>query len=293
MFDWVGDGDGDGDGDGKAVNMKSRMPVLYLPHGGGPWPWMDVSFLITEGEKRALSEYLAGIVAGLPRRPRAIVAISAHWEAPVPTVMTSARPSIYYDYYGFPPDTYRIPWPAPGEPRLAARVRELLEGAGFQTAEDSERGFDHGTFVPLKLAVPDADVPTIQLSLEAGLDPARHLAIGRALEPLRADDVLLVGSGMSYHNLRDFGARIPSEQRAARSRPFDDWLRRIALLDSTARNAELVRWQSAPNARIAHPREEHLLPLMVISGAAGSDVGRVPFQDTFGGFAISAVHFSS
>lgn len=141
------------------------MPTIYLPHGGGPWPWMDLSFLITDHEKRALSDYLTALVAELLRRPRAMVVISAHWEAPVPTVMTNPRPPMYYDYSGFPPEMYAITWPAPGEPRLAARVRALLEAAGFQTAEDPTRGFDHGTFVPLKLTFPDADIPTIQLSL--------------------------------------------------------------------------------------------------------------------------------
>ena len=138
-----------------------------------------------------------------------MVVVSAHWEEPVSTVMTSPRPPLLYDYGGFPPETYRIAWPAPGAPQLAARVRALLEGAGFPTAEDAERGFDHGTFVPLKLAFPEADVPAIQLSLVEGLDPERHLALGRALAPLRDEDVLLVGSGMSYHNMRDLLGRAP------------------------------------------------------------------------------------
>ncbi len=269
------------------------MPAVYLPHGGGPWPWMDMSFLVADREKRSLTEYLAGLVAQLPRRPRALVVVSAHWEAPVPTVMTNPRPPILYDYYGFPPETYRIPWPAPGEPELAARVRALLEGAGFATAEDAERGFDHGTFVPLKLSFPEADLPTVQLSLMAGLDPTRHLAIGRALAPLRDQDVLLVGSGMSFHDLRAFTGRLPEEARAGRSGPFDAWLRQAVAAEPATRDAELARWAAAPGARIAHPREEHLLPLMVMAGAAGDDRGRVAFHDTFGGFDITAVHFGA
>jgi aromatic ring-opening dioxygenase catalytic subunit (LigB family) len=272
---------------------SARMPTVYLPHGGGPWPWMDMSALVTDQEKQALTDYLAGLVAQLPRPPRAMVVVSAHWESSVPTVMTNPRPPIFYDYYGFPPETYRIPWPAPGEPRLAARVRGLLEGAGFKTAEDPQRGFDHGTFVPLKLTFPDAKMPTVQLSLEEGLDPARHLAIGRALAPLRDEDVLLVGSGMSYHNLRDFFARTPREGRAARSGPFDAWMRKAVLAEPAARDAELTRWQAAPMARIAHPREDHLLPLMVMAGAAGQDRGRIAFHDTFAGFHITAVHFGA
>ena len=270
---------------------NARMPTVYLPHGGGPWPWMDMRSMVTDAEKRALPDYLEGLVAQLPRRPRAMVVVSAHWEAPVPTVMTSPRPPILYDYYNFPPETYRIPWPAPGEPQLAARVRALAEAAGFATAEDGARGFDHGTFVPLKLTFPDADMPTIQLSLVEGLDPEQHLALGRALAPLRDEDVLLVGSGMSFHNMRDFVGGAPREARAARSAPFDDWLGDAVVADPTARDAALARWAQAPGARVAHPREEHLLPLMVMAGAAGSDRGRVAFHDTFGGCHDSAVHF--
>jgi len=270
---------------------SGRLPTIYLPHGGGPWPWMDLSFGLTDVEKRALTAYLKGIVATLPRRPRAMLVVSAHWEAPVPTVMTSPRPPLLYDYSGFPAKMYGIAWPAPGEPQLAARVRALLEGAGFPTAEDRARGFDHGTFVPLKLAFPEADVPVVQVSLMEGLDPERHLALGRALAPLRDEDVLLVGSGMSYHNMRDLVGRAPLEARAAKSAPFDDWLGRVAVADARERDAELARWEQAPGARVAHPREEHLLPLMVVAGAAGDDRGRVAFRDTYGGFRVSAVHF--
>jgi aromatic ring-opening dioxygenase catalytic subunit (LigB family) len=278
---------------GDAMNSRSsaRMPTLYLPHGGGPWPWMDMRPFLGDDEKQALTAYLEGLVAQLPRRPRAMVVVSAHWETPVPTVTTNPRPPIYYDYYGFPPETYDIPWPAPGEPRLAARVRALLEAAGFPTASDPERGYDHGTFVPLKLTFPEADMPTIQLSLEEGLDSARHIAIGRALQPLREEDVLLVGSGMSFHNMRAFQARIPRAVLAAQSEAFDAWLRQVVTLEPATRDAELTRWQAAPSARFAHPREEHLLPLMVMAGAAGEDLGRVAFRHAFAGAHITGVHF--
>jgi aromatic ring-opening dioxygenase catalytic subunit (LigB family) len=272
-------------------NQTGRMPTIYLPHGGGPWPWMDLGRLFSDHERRALTDYLEGIVATLPRRPRAMVVVSAHWEEAVPTVMSSARPPMLYDYYGFPPETYRIQWPAPGEPALAARVRSLVEAAGFRSAEDPARGFDHGTFVPLKLTFPDADMPTVQLSLEEGLDPERHLALGRALAPLRDDGVLLVGSGMSFHNLRDFFGHLAPEARAAKSAPFDEWLRQTVVAEPAARDRELTRWSAAPNARLAHPREEHLLPLMVMAGAADQDPGRIAFHDTFAGFHITAAHF--
>lgn len=266
---------------------QSRMPAIYLPHGGGPWPFVELGSFVKAAEVHALAEYLRGLVASLPRRPKALVVVSAHWEAKVPTVMTSPRPPILYDYYGFPPESYAITWPAPGSPELAARVRQLLEAAGIPSAEDGARGFDHGTFIPLKLSFPEADVPTIQLSLEEGLDPARHLAIGRALAPLRDDGVLLVGSGMSYHNMRGFN----QPQGHADAEVFDAWLQRAATSEPGDRDAALTGWSAAPLARRVHPREEHLLPLMVMAGAAGADRGRVTYSDTFGGARISAVHF--
>jgi aromatic ring-opening dioxygenase catalytic subunit (LigB family) len=270
-------------------NDRSRMPAVYLPHGGGPWPFVDLGGFLDPREIRALADYLSRLPEQLPRRPTGMVVVSAHWEAKVPTVMTAPRPPILYDYYGFPPESYEITWPAPGDPKLAARVRTLLEGAGVPTAEDARRGFDHGTFIPLKLTFPDADVPTIQLSLEEGLDPVRHLAIGRALAPLRDEGVLLVGSGMSYHNLRMFGR----PEARADAEAFDVWMQHAAVAEPAARDSELTRWAAAPAARRAHPREEHLLPLMVMAGAAGTDRGRVTYSDTFAGARISAVQFGA
>jgi len=264
-----------------------RMPVVFVPHGGGPWPFVDLGNFLDGREFDVLAGYLRGLAAQLPERPQAMLVISAHWEARVPTVMTNPNPPILYDYYGFPPESYRITWPAPGAPRLAARVRALLEGAGIPTAEDAQRGFDHGTFIPFKLTFPDADVPTIQLSLQKGLDPAQHLASCRALAPLRDEGILITGSGMSYHNLGEFrhaGAGPVSEV-------FDAWLREAATAESGRRDEALTRWSEAPSARRAHPREEHLLPLMVIAGAAGTDRGRITYNDTFGGKRLSAVHF--
>jgi aromatic ring-opening dioxygenase catalytic subunit (LigB family) len=197
-----------------------------------------------------------------------------------------ARAPLLFDYYGFPPESYRLTWPAPGDPGLAARVRSLLAAAGFASAEDAERGFDHGTFVPLKLVYPDADIPTVQLSLQSDLDPALHLAMGRALAPLRDEGVLIVGSGMSYHNMRGFGGA----GRAA-AETFDAWLRTAALAEPAERARQLTAWATAPAARQAHPREEHLLPLMVIAGAAGDDAGRLGFGGTFGPVRIAAFHY--
>ena len=265
--------------------MSARMPVVFVPHGGGPWPFVEMGFPPDDVER--LAGYLRSVRDVPPVPPRALLVISAHWEAPVPTVMTSSHPPMLYDYYGFPPESYTISWPAPGSPELAARVRALLGGAGIDTNADPARGYDHGTFVPLKLTYPEAEVPAVQLSLKEGLDPAAHIAIGRALQPLRDEGVFIVASGMTFHNLRAF-----RDPRAVPvSEAFDAWLRQTMVLDADARNAALSDWTAAPAARAAHPREEHLIPLMVASGAAGDDTAVVAFNDTFTGLRLSAYHF--
>jgi aromatic ring-opening dioxygenase catalytic subunit (LigB family) len=266
------------------TTTSSRLPVVYLPHGGGPWPFVDLGFG-DRAELDALAAYLRSIAT--LAKPKAVLAVSAHWEEAVPTVMTGEHPPLLFDYYGFPPESYELTWPAPGDAQLAQRVRGLLEGAGFATGADPHRGFDHGTFVPLKLTYPTADVPTVQLSLKRGLDPAEHLAMGLALAPLRDEGVLIVGSGMSYHNLRAFGAagRAPAAT-------FDAWLVDAMAQEPAERARRLEQWSKAPAARQAHPREEHLLPLMVAAGAAGSDRARVAYSGTLVGLRISAFHFS-
>lgn len=262
------------------------MPVLYVPHGGGPWPFVDVGFG-SDAELAALSAYIRGIATVSPEKPRAILVVSAHWEAPVATVTSSAAPPLELDYYGFPPAAYEITWPAPGSPALATRVRGLLTETGIASAEDAERGFDHGAFVPLKLAFPEADVPTVQLSLLRGLDAPTHIALGAALTPLREEGVLIVGSGMTFHNMNTLAS--------PRSRPvaeaFDAWLRDAATAAPADRNYQLERWTEAPFARLAHPREEHLLPLMVAAGAAGDDRARTAFEGSLMGLRISGYAF--
>jgi len=263
-----------------------RMPVVYLPHGGGPWPFVEG--LGDPAELRPLADYLRSLRDVAPQRPRAVLMVSAHWEEPVVTVMTSPRPPMLYDYYGFPAASYQVTWPAPGAPALAARVRALLAAAHINTRADAARGFDHGTFVPLKLTWPDADVPTVQLSLREGLDPAEHLAIGRALAPLRDEGVFILGSGMSYHNMQGF---FRGGDAATASAAFDAWLGETVALDAPARDARLTQWAGAPSARRSHPREEHLLPLMVVAGAAGADRGRVAWRGGLMGARLSAHHF--
>jgi len=270
---------------GNGQRAAGRLPVVFLPHGGGPWPFVDLR-IGSKAEQAELAAYLRSVASVPQTPPKAVLVISAHWEEAVPTVMSGAAPPLLYDYYGFPPESYQITWPAPGEPALAQRVRELLGSAGFETAQNTERGFDHGTFVPLKLAYPKADLPTVQLSLKSGLDPEAHLALGRALLPLRDEGVFIVGSGMTFHNLRAFG---PQSSQVAAS--FDGWLRESMALSASERDRRLLDWSRAPGARLAHPREEHLLPLMVIAGAAGADRGQLAYSGTILDLRLSAFHF--
>jgi aromatic ring-opening dioxygenase catalytic subunit (LigB family) len=268
---------------------SARMPTLFVPHGGGPCFFMDPP----PGDPQAwdaMASYLRGIAASVGAKPRAILVISAHWETPRPTVMTAERPSMLFDYYGFPEHTYRLRYPAPGSPALASRVRALLSSEGIASDEDAARGYDHGVFVPFLLMFPDADIPVVQLSLRADLDPAAHIAIGRALAPLRDERVLIVGSGMSYHNLRRFWSTDANDVECARA--FDAWLAdAVETADADERSARLIDWANAPGARTAHPRSEHLLPLMVAAGAGGGDRGTRTYSDWIFGKAVSGFQF--
>ena len=245
----------------------NKMPVYFLSHGGGPWPYVDgmrQMFAETERQFKALP-------GRLPAKPKAVLVITGHWEEAEFTVSTAEHPPMVYDYGGFPEHTYRIRYPAPGSPELASRVKDLLENAGFPVNEDRRRGFDHGTFVPLALMYPDADIPVVMLSLKATYDPQEHIRVGQALAPLREEGVLIIGSGMTYHNMRGFGR----EESAPVAEAFEKYLSSATSQpDWRVRNDQLARWEDAPHARVAHPREDHLIPLMVIAGAAQDDQGR-------------------
>lgn len=271
--------------DSRTGTLGTRMPVVFLPHGGGPWPFVDLG--LDPAEVHGLASYLRGVAASPSAPPKGLLVVSAHWEAEVPTLMTAEHPPMLYDYFGFPDAAYRIAWPAPGAPALARRVKALLEQAGISASTDPTRGFDHGTFVPLKLAYPEPTIPTTQLSLQIGLDPARHLAIGAALRALRDEGIFIVASGMTYHNLRAFFDKRPNDD----SERFDTWLRHAMALEPNLRARALMEWTAAPAARLAHPREEHLLPLMVAVGAAGDDPASVAFGGTMMGKRLAAFQF--
>ena len=266
----------------------ARMPTLYIPHGAGPCFFMDWDPPHTWDRMAA---YLRGIPASLPARPTAIVLVTAHWLAPQPSMSSAAQPGLLFDYGGFPPHTYELTYPAPGAPVLAEQVSGLLQRAGFAPVQDGARGYDHGTFIPLKVAFPDADVPVLQLSLLQSLDAFDHLRLGRALAPLRGEGVLIIGSGMSYHNQRGYGD--PSSTPVAAE--FDRWLTETLALPEAERERRLADWAvaSGPAGRLSHPprREEHLLPLHVVAGAAGASPGRKVFSDVVMQTTISAFAF--
>jgi len=263
-----------------------RQPAVFLPHGGGPCFFMDWTWG-PANTWDATRHFLESLQTSLPGPPRAMLVVSGHWEEAAFTAGAAAAPQLIYDYSGFPPHTYELSWPAPGDPALAGRIVDLLRDAGLPAAANPSRGYDHGVFVPLKIAFPEARIPVVMLSLDHSLDPALHIAAGKALAPLRDQGVLIVASGMSFHNLRGYF----QPQTAERARAFDAWLTHVVESQPKERNALLAKWRSAPFAGYAHPREEHLMPLLVAAGAAGDAPGKRVFTDEPMGAQISAYRF--
>jgi aromatic ring-opening dioxygenase catalytic subunit (LigB family) len=259
-----------------------RQPTFFIPHGGGPCFFMDDPRGIWTG----MAEFLRSIAGRLPAVPAALLVVSGHWETEGFGFTGAARPGLIYDYYGFPKHTYELRYDAPWAPLLAARAVSLLEGAGLRGVLDGARGLDHGVFVPMKVAFAAADIPVVEMSVDRLLAPELHLAAGRALAPLRDENVLILGSGMSFHNMRGYGdARftVPSQQ-------FDAWLTESVALAGPERAVRLRGWEEAPAARAAHPEAEHLLPLMVAAGAADG-VGERVYSELVMETAISGFRF--
>jgi aromatic ring-opening dioxygenase catalytic subunit (LigB family) len=267
-------------------NTSVRQPVLYIPHGAGPCFFMDWNPVDTWV---GMSAFLKQVGATLPQRPDAIVMVSAHWLEPQFSVTGHARPELIYDYYGFPEHTYELTYPALGQPQLAQRVIELLESAGLPSQVNPSRGFDHGMFIPLKLMFPEADIPVIQLSLQQNMDPATHLAAGRALASLRDDNVLIIGSGMSFHNMKAYG----DARFAPISDEFDNWLTAAVQCPARERETLLQAWEQAPHARLCHPPqgEEHLIPLLVAAGAGDDAAGQKVYSERVMQTTLSAYRF--
>lgn len=258
------------------------MPSLYLPHGGGPAFFMEGPM---HNLFKPMQNFLVTVPKLLPFKPTAIVVISAHWECEIPTITGGAAPQLIYDYHNFPNETYALSYPACGAPDLAAQISQLLDKAGLENKVDEQRGFDHGVFIPLKVIFPNADIPVIAMSISKDMDPNKHSLIGEALAPLREEGVLIIGSGMSYHNMRP----IPEAQSA--SNAFDSWLSDVLSGNVSERREKLNQWSAAPSARLAHPREEHLIPLMVTSGSGSDLPARKIWQDTVDLARVSAWAF--
>ncbi len=264
---------------------EGALPTYFISHGGGPWPYVEEM----RRQMPILEASLRDIPRQLSRPPAAILLISGHWEAQAFAVMNHPHPPMVYDYSGFPEHTYQVRYAASGAPALAQRVYALLGAANLPAALDDERGFDHGAFTPLAIMYPNADIPVVQLSLHASYDPALHLALGRALAPLRRENILIIGSGLSYHNLRAFG---PAAKQV--SHTFDLWLQETLLhTQPEQRRKKIIAWAQAPAARLAHPQEDHLLPLMVALGAAEQEAATMVYHEEafLGGVTASSFRF--
>ncbi|MFZ1537661.1 MAG: class III extradiol ring-cleavage dioxygenase [Chromatiaceae bacterium] len=268
------------------LGSRTRMPTWFVPHGAGPCFFMDWN---PPHAWTKIAGFLKGVAAILPQRPQAILVVSAHWLESGFMVTSAPRPELIYDYYGFPPHTYDLRYPASGEPRLASRITELLGQAKLASCLDPKRGFDHGMFIPLMLMFPDADIPVVQVSLHRDLDPDLHWRAGQALAPLLDEGVLILGSGMSFHNMRGYG----DPRFGPISDQFDAWLTTAVQAEAAERQHLLVDWAQAPAARLSHPprAEEHLLPLMVVAGAASDQPGQRVFSDRVMETTLSAFRF--
>ena len=267
------------------MGSTREAQIVYFSHGGGPLP------ILGDPGHQAMVEFMKGLPARLTR-PDAILVISAHWEENAATLLGAERPPMLYDYYGFPREAYEITYPAPGSPDLARRIVELLDAGKIPARIDMKRGFDHGLFIPLAMMYPEADIPCLQLSLVAGLDPGAHVALGNALRGLADMNILIVGSGFSFHNMRAFdwsGEKKPDP----RNDEFQEWLIDTCAGPHTQQEREkrLIAWEEAPSARYCHPREEHLLPLHVCAGMAETPA-TVAFDDAILGKRAVALLWS-
>ncbi|HUC61671.1 MAG TPA: class III extradiol ring-cleavage dioxygenase [Alphaproteobacteria bacterium] len=260
----------------------SEFPSVFVSHGA---PTLALEACPAHAFLESLGSTLG--------RPEAILCVSAHWEMPGPAVSGAEGASIIHDFHGFPAPLYRLDYPAPGAPGLAARAKALLDGAGLASTIDPARGLDHGAWVPLRLMYPEADIPTTQLAVQMPPRAVKngaghHLAMGRALEPLRREGVLILASGGATHNLSEFAPPI-DRQPPSHVAAFDAWLARVA---EAGDEASLIDWQhSAPEARRAHPRAEHFMPFFVAFGAAGPGAKGRRIHQSFSYGALSMAAF--
>jgi 4,5-DOPA dioxygenase extradiol len=265
---------------GRAIS-NSMLPSVFVSHGAPTLPL----------DGCPAREFLRGLGAALPR-PRAVLAVSAHWDNAAPAVNRVAVNDTIHDFYGFPEALYRLRYAAPGSAELAGRTQQLLSAAGFEPGTDNARGLDHGAWVPLMLMYPQADVPVVQLSIQSHLGPEHHLKLGQALAALRDEDVLVLGSGGYTHNLRALDRwRLDGPERPWVG-DFSDWIHGAL---TEGRTGDLTAYRRlAPHAAEAHPEEDHFMPLFVALGAGGEGAGvtRLHRSTTFGSLRMDAYAFS-
>ena len=253
----------------------NNAQVIYISHGGGPLP------ILGEVSHEAMNRFMRRLPS-LIKKPEAIVVISAHWECGIPTVLSAQNPTMLYDYYGFPAEAYELDYPACGSPELASKITRMLKKRDVESATEEKRGFDHGLYIPLLLMYPEADIPAVQISLKKGLRAKEHIKLGKALRQLMSENILIIGSGFSFHNMSAFS--FEEADIDYKNDEFQDWLKETVAGDLPAeeRIRRLENWTKAPNARYCHPREEHLLPLHVCYGISGGR-GEVIFDDKIAG----------
>ena len=241
-----------------------RYPTIFVNHGGGPLPLLGRQPEIVKHFQETVQKWLPA------QKPTAIVVFSAHWESSPVRITSASKPSMYFDYYGFPPESYEYTYPTQGHPQLAQKIQDLLANDGIASKLDADRGYDHGVFIPLMMMYPKADIPVVAVSLDASLSAESNIAVGKALSPLRDEGILILGSGYTFHNMQAFFN--PSKYTKDQSHIFNSWLQET-LKAATVGQAlpALAKWEEAPGARVCHPREEHLLPLLMTAAAAGSD----------------------
>lgn len=264
------------------THLPVRISTAYISHGGGPLPVLEMQSNgkgIASGYHAEMIEALTLISSELPK-PDAIIVISAHWEESEVSVTSHCQPPLIYDYYGFPKEAYSIKYAANGQVALASSIVTSLSEQGIAAHQDGVRGYDHGLFIPLSIMYPKADVPCIQVSLTSDLDPSNHLKLGQALRKAVEDSVdtlvsnntsqrhvMIIGSGSSFHNMQGFFDNAGGARRKATR--FNNWLQTTMQTNAYSENerkARLIEWFKAPDARYAHPREEHLIPLHVCYG---------------------------
>ncbi|XP_075989348.1 uncharacterized protein LOC142985201 [Anticarsia gemmatalis] len=271
---------------GGVKKMALIAPAMFVNHGGGPLP------LLGDKDHAELTSFLRDEVKKHInfKEIKAIILVTAHWQEKVVKISSAKHHDLYFDYYGFPPESYKYRYDAPGDPELAERIHEVLKSAGINSKLDPERGWDHGVFVPMMLINPAANIPIVQISVLTNQDAEQHYKLGQALYEFRKEGIAVLGSGMSYHNMREF--MYGRDKSQVVNKDFDDFLNKVCTADNEEERKEgLISWRKQKGATESHPMHaaEHFMPLVVIAGAGGPKAGERIFNwDMSGTFRLSA-----